>query len=156
MHSEPESAGQGLPGGDGSREGAFLWAALTNSVLWLRRHSGGEGREPAGFPIYQPQPPPPSLLSDKKGFAGRCCGLGRKGISSLSPHTTAHVDGFPGSGLQLCVFLQCSPAADQTWGQNQKPPNPEPHSSLALLPSKRLKPLAIHFPEIGSGPKSSH
>lgn len=38
-----------------------------------------------------------------------------------------------------------------------------PHSSLALLPSsvhfsgdKRLKPVAVYFTEIGSGPKISH
>lgn len=74
-----------------------------------------------------------SLLSHKKGWAGRCCGLGRKGISSLSPHTMAHVDAFPGSQV-LCLdqvhscvgITQCSAPRYQTWIKPQKPANPQP------------------------------
>lgn len=55
-----------------------------------------------------------SLLSHKKGWAGRCCGLGRKGISSPSPHTMAHVDGFPGSEV-LCPD-QVRSCVHSPWG----------------------------------------
>lgn len=116
-------------------------------------------REPAGFPVYQPQPPPPSLLSDKKGFAGRPRGLGRKGISSLSPHTTAHV--------MLSLDQRCSPRIRfaavciypvlTSWKSNlgSKPKPHKPRATLQpgsasqlclLLQSKRLKPFGHLFP----------
>lgn len=169
-----------------SREDAFLCVGLTNTVLWLRRHPGEpcEGKEgnPQGFPSVSHNHLLHLRCQTRKGlqegavvWAGRgfhpyCPTLRHMLMVSLDQRCSARI-----RFAAVCVSSQrhrsralisqrlISNAGYQTWSQNQKPTNPEPLSSQALLPSsicssrgKQLKPFDHLLPRIGSGLKSSH
>lgn len=87
-----------------------MCVGLTNTGLWLRRQPGEpcEGREgnPQDFPLVSHNQLLISAVTQER--------LGRKGISSPSPHTMAHVDGFPGSEV-LCPD-QVRSCVHSPWG----------------------------------------